>query len=120
MDNLTYEFFIRRCQGCDRLKHGADKEIWEDMVLKHYNFQHATVGDFIITQKEFGEKLGELQAYLDEAYIKLIAVANKKKLNRNIIGQLLETRTAVAVSSEPKEIFDALKSAFRVMNENNL
>lgn len=120
MDNLTYEFFIRRCQGCDRLKHGADTEIWEDMVIKHYNLQHATVGDFIITQKEFGKKLGEVQANLDEAYNKLIAAASKKKLNQKVIGQLLESKTVVALSSEPKEIFDALKSAFRVMNENNL
>lgn len=120
MDNLTYEFFIRRCQGCDRLKHGADTEIWEDMVIKHYNLQHATVGDFIIIQKEFENKLENVKAYLDKAYNKLIATANKKKVDQQVIEQLLRSQEEVAISSEPKEIFDTLKVVFSLMNANNL
>ncbi|PZO22271.1 hypothetical protein [Flavobacterium lindanitolerans] len=120
MDNTTYEFFITRCWDCDRLKHGASADTWEDLLGKHYNFRNANVGNFKTTEKEFTKKLEQVKGYLDKAYNKLIAKATKKKVNPDVIAQLLESRAAVAASSEPKDIFDVLKKAFPLMNENNL
>lgn len=117
---MTYEFFIRRCWDCDRFKHGGNTDIWEDLLVKHYNFKNANVGNFTITQKEFEKKLEQVKAYLDKAYNKLIATANKKKVNPLAIEQLLALRAVVAASSEPKEIFDTLKMAFPLMNANDL
>lgn len=56
MDNTTYEFFITRCWDCDRLKHGASADTWEELVGKHYNFKNANVGNFNTTEKEFTKK----------------------------------------------------------------
>ena len=120
MDNTTYEFFIRRCWDCDRFKHGANTDIWEDLLVKHYNFKHANVGNFIITKKEFEKKLEQVKAYLDKAYNKLISTATKKKVNPKIIELLIELRTTVAASSEPNEIFNTLKACFKLMNSNDL
>ncbi|MBL7869825.1 MAG: hypothetical protein JNM71_17580 [Flavobacterium lindanitolerans] len=120
MDNTTYEFFIRRCWDCDRFKHGADTDTWEDLLIKHYNFKHANVGNFKFNQKEFEKKLEKVKSYLDKAYNKLITTATKKKVNPDVIARLSESRAIVAASPEPKEIFDVLKTAFPIMNENNL
>ncbi|WP_306349886.1 hypothetical protein [Flavobacterium sp. '19STA2R22 D10 B1'] len=120
MDHTTYDFFIRRCWDCDRFKHGANTDTWEDLLIKHYNFKNATVGNFKITQKEFENKLENVKAYLDKAYNKLIATANKKKVDQQVIEQLLRSREEVAILSEPKEIFDTLKVVFSLMNANNL
>lgn len=120
MDNITYEFFIRRCWDCDRFKHGADTDIWEDLVIKYINLENANVGNFQITQKEFENKLVEVKAYLDAAYNQLLAMATKKKINPTAMIQLIKSRAIVASSSEPKEIFDALKAIFTVINDNNL
>jgi hypothetical protein len=120
MDNTTYEFFIRRCWDCDRLKHGADTDTWEDLLIKHYNFKHSNVGNFKFHQKEFEKKLEKVKVYLDKAYNKLIVTANKKKTNPEVIEQLVESRTLVAALSEPKEIFDTIKRVFMLMNDNNL
>lgn len=120
MDNTTYEFFIRRCWDCDRFKHGANTDTWEDLVIKHYNFKNANVGNFKFNQKEFEKKLEQVKGYLDKAYNKLIATANKKKVNPLAIEQLLALRAVVVASSEPKQIFDTLKMAFPLMNANDL
>jgi len=120
MDNTTYEFFIRRCWDCDRLKHGADTDTWEDLLIKHYNFKHSNVGNFKFNQKEFEKKLEKVKDYLDKAYNKLIATATKKKINSEAIMQLSQSRSLVASSSEPIEIFDTIRKAFPLMNENNL
>jgi hypothetical protein len=120
MDNTTYEFFIRRCWDCDRFKHGANTDTWEDLLVKHYNFKNANVGNFKITQKEFEKKLEKVKGYLDKAYSKLISTATKKKVNPIVIEQLSKSRALVAALSEPKEIFDALKAVFPIMNDNNL
>lgn len=120
MDNTTYEFFICRCWHCDRSKHGANSDTWEDLLAKHYNFKNANVGNFTVTEKEFKKKLEQVKAYIDKAYNKLIATANKKKVNPLAIEQLLALRAVVAASSEPKEIFDTLKMAFPLMNANDL
>ena len=120
MDNTTYEFFIRRCWDCDRFKHGANTDTWEDLLIKHYDFKNANVGNFKICQKEFEKKLEQVKTYLVKAFNKLIANASKKKVSPEIITQLLEARSVVAESSEPKEIFDTLKTVFPLMNANNL
>lgn len=120
MDNTTYEFFICRCWKCNRFEHGANTDTWEDLVGKHYSFKNATVGNFKSTEKEFVKKLEQVKGYLDKAYNKLIATANKKKVNQELIEQLSGSRTLVAGSSEPKDIFDALKAAFIIINNNNL
>jgi hypothetical protein len=120
MDNTIYEFFIRRCWDCDRFKHGANVDIWEDLVGMHYNFKNANVGNFYSREKEFEKKMVQVKDYLDKAFKKLIDVANKKKVCSEIIEQLLESRSVVGRSSEPKEIFDILKTVFALMNANNL
>lgn len=120
MDSITYEFFIRRCWDCERFKHGADTNTWEDLLIKHHNLENANVGNFQVTQKEFKKQLGEVKGHLDKAYCKLISTATKKKINPTTIAKLLESRALVAASSEPREIFDKLKGGFITMNENNL
>lgn len=120
MDNTTYEFFIRRCWDCERLKHGANTDIWEDLLTKHYDLQKANVGNFIRTQKEFDKKLAQVKNYLDKAYNKLIVTANKKKINPETIALLSESRALVARSSAPREISDVLKEVFVLMNATAL
>jgi hypothetical protein len=120
MDNTTYEFFIRRCWDCDRFKHGADTDTWEDFLIKHYNFKNANVGNFKFNQNEFEKKLEKVKGYMDKAYNKLISKAAKKKVNPAVIEQISESRMLVATLSEPKEIFDVLKAVFPIMNDNNL
>lgn len=120
MDNTTYEFFICRCWDCDRMKRGANTDTWEDLLIKHYNFKNATVGNFKITQKEFDKKLEQVKTYLDKAYVKLIAKASKKRVNPVAIEQFSASRALVAESSDPKLIFDIIKTAFPLMNANNL
>jgi len=120
MDNTTYEFFIRRCWNCERLKHGADTAIWDDLLVKQYHFKRATVGNFVSTQREFKNKLQQVKTYLDKAYGKLIATADTKEIHPETIALLLESRALAAKSSEPTALSDILKDAFVVMNANNL
>lgn len=61
-----------------------------------------------------------IKTYIDKAYSKLISTAKKKKVNPEVIEQLPKSRILVAALSEPKEIFDALRAVFPIINDNNL
>lgn len=120
MDNTTYEFFIRRCWDCDRFKNGANTDTWEDLLSKHHHFKNANVGNFKYTQQEFEKQLLKVKTYIDKAFNKLILKSNKKKANPAVIQEFLKLQAVAANSSEPQEIFDALRVAFPLMNDNNL
>ena len=118
--NTTYEFFICRCWKCQRYEHGANTDTWEDLEIKHYNFKNSNVANFKTAEKEFTKKLELVKGHLDKAYNKLIATANRKKIDPAAIIQFTNSRALVAASSEPQDIFDILKTAFPLMNENKL
>lgn len=119
-ENLTYEYFIRRCWHCDRFKHGANTDTWEDLVIKHYNLQHAHVGNFKVAQQEFNKKLVEVKSYINKAFDKLINNAGKSKLNAGIIEELLQSQKTIIKSVEPKEIIGILSTTFPIINNHNL
>lgn len=120
MDNITYEFFIRRCWDCERFKHGADTDMWEDLLIRYYHFKNSNVGNFKSTQQEFDKKLKKVKDYIDKAFNKLILKANKKKLDSIIIQEIIRLQTLVQNSSEPQEIFDNIKAVFPFINDNKL
>ncbi|MBK0368656.1 hypothetical protein [Flavobacterium agrisoli] len=118
--NTTYEFFICRCWKCKRFEHGANTDTWEDLEIKHYNFKNSNVGNFKAVEKEFTNKLEKVKGHLDKAYNKLIATAVRKNIDPAVINQFTTSRALVAASSEPQDIFDILKTAFPLMNDNKL
>ncbi len=120
MDNTTYEFFIRRCWDCERFKHGANTDTWEDLLIKQYNFQNSNVTNAKTYEKQYLTKLNQIKGYLDKAYNKLHSKAIKKKITQNIIDEIITHQSIVKNSSIPLEIFETLKSTFIIINNNNL
>jgi hypothetical protein len=115
MDNTTYEFFIRRCWKCERFEHGADTDIWEGLLIKHYNFKNDKYNNATL-EKLYQKKLIEVKTNLDKAFIKLL----KKVKDEKLIIEIDSKREAVAKSLEPSKIFEILTSMFPILNDNKL
>lgn len=120
MDNTTYEFFIRRCWDCERFKHGANTDTWEDLLIKNYNFKNSNDFNKKVLEKEYLKKLEQVKNFIDKAFNKLISKATKKKVNQNILNTLLTNQTTVKNSLESKEIWDILRTIFPIRNEHSL
>ena len=51
-ENLSYEYFIRRCWDCSRFKRGADTDLWDSLRGKEYDYLQAKK-DYEAKQIEF-------------------------------------------------------------------
>ena len=120
MDNTIYEFFICRCWKCDRFKHGANTDTWEDLISKHYDFKNANQFNKEVLERNYYKKLNQIKDYLDKAFNKLISNARKKKVDSNYIDEFINYQTIVHNLTEPEEIWNILRITFPLMNDNNL
>ena len=120
MDNLTYEFFIRRCWQCERFKHGANTDTWDDLLSRYYNFKNGSRFSTEKLEKDYLQKLNHVKDYINKAYAKLISVATKKKISQDTIHKIISYQTVVSASIDPDEIFETLNKSVVLMNDNNL
>lgn len=121
MDNLTYEFFIRRCWNCERFKHGANTDIWERLTIDHYNFKNPGSGlNPAKLEQIYLKNLSKVKEYLDKAFNKLNSIMVKKKLPQSVIDEITLLRASVAQSEDPQEIFDCLTTMTPILNEHNI
>lgn len=118
MDNTTYEFFICRCWNCNRYKHGADTDIWQRLMVDHWEFKNPKPGANVARlESAYSTKLNEVKGFLDKAFNKLISTATKKKLPQSVIDDFSDRRALVADSDEPQVIFDCLSPIFPILNQ---
>ncbi|AZA89662.1 Uncharacterised protein [Chryseobacterium nakagawai] len=120
-DNLTYEFFIRRCWNCDRFKHGANTDDWERLTINHFNYKNPKPGvkeDQL--ERTYHKKLDEIKEHLDKAFNKLSSVLAKKKIPASVIDDIAKYKTQVADSTQPQEIMDCLNSTIPILDEYDI
>lgn len=121
MDNLTYEFFIRRCWNCERFRHGANTDTWERLIIDYYNFKNPRPGlNPVELERIYLKNLSKVKEYLDKAFNKLNFIVVKKKLPQSVIDEISLQRASVAQSENPKEIFDCITAMTPILNEHDI
>jgi hypothetical protein len=121
MDNLTYEYFIRRAWECDRFQKGANTDTWESLLCKKFNYEDAKgKPNETKLKKEYENKLAQVKNYIDNAYdnllYRMIAINN----NDEIVNSLLDLKTEAMNSTTPEDLNDVLRRSFQVLNDKYL
>ena len=117
-NSLTYENFIRICYKCERLNHGANTDIWDNLHSKYLDFLDAKTynnkEERDKTEKEFLQNLNEVKKHLDKAYQKLLD-RTSNTLNKENQTSLKNYQTLVKESNELNIIMMILEMSFEII-----
>lgn len=125
-ENLSYEYFIRRCWDCSRFKHGADTDLWDSLMGKEYDYLLAKKdyeakqiefrrNNLLKKEQIFESQFCKIKGYIQIAFEKVIS-SNKAKGNNDVYTKLLDLKNKSNEATTPKELITIIKEAFPLLN----
>jgi hypothetical protein len=111
MDNMTYEFFIRKAMNCKRFEHGANTDTFNNL-----NMQYHLMKEDGKEEKRYEKDLKEVKGYLFKACDRIANVLQKKGHYTDHVDDILDIRSTIEKARTPQEIFDAINN-FDVINK---
>lgn len=117
-ENLTYEYFIRKCFACKRFQHGANTDTWENLKTCEYDAKQAPLLQKY--QEKFEKKLKNVQNYLVEAFDASFKRLNEHNASDNDIEQMRVLKERVAEAVNTTDLMTVIQEADKILINNNI
>lgn len=117
-ENMTYEIFIRKCYPCDRFKHGANTDTWENLKTCEYDAKQVPLQKKY--QEKFEKKLKDVRNYLVEAFDASFKRLNEHKASDNDVEQMEVLKGKVAEATNTTDLMNVIQEANEILKNNKI